>query len=149
MSSCQDLDCAILSPIPVSGEPHAALLPLWFRIMRGFLMANAIAGMVAGVFLPGSGFGAGMALSSPDNEPLFGWCLLFSLLLLPVICIVTAILLFRAASPSRMRMIVNTLVSTVLLGIWFLPTGVPLLEKACTKIMAAHAASHAPLSARP
>ncbi|MCP1249038.1 hypothetical protein [Gluconobacter oxydans] len=117
--------------------------------MRGFLMANAIAGMVAGVFLPGSGFGAGMALSSPDNEPLFGWCLLFSLLLLPVICIVTAILLFRAASPSRMRTIVNTLVSTVLLGIWFLPTGVPLLEKACTKIMAAHAASHAPLSARP
>ncbi|MFT9222138.1 hypothetical protein [Gluconobacter oxydans] len=136
-------------PVPVSGEPPAALLPLWFRIIRGFLMANAIAGMVASVFLPGIGLGAGMALSSPDNEPLFGWCLLFYLLLLPVICIVTATLLFRAASLSRIRMIVNTLVSTVLLGIWFLPRGVPLLEKACTKIMAPHAASHAPLSARP
>lgn len=136
-------------PVLVSGEPPAALLPLWFRIIRASLMANVIAGMVASVFLPGIGLGAGMALSSPDNEPLFGWCLLFYLLLLPVICIVTATLLFRAASLSRMRMIVNTLVSTVLLGIWFLPTGVPLLEKACTKIMAPHAGSHAPLSARP
>ncbi|MFT8612715.1 MAG: hypothetical protein ABF727_08755 [Gluconobacter oxydans] len=149
MSSCQDLDCATPPPVPASVEPPAAFLPLWFRIIRGFLMANVIAGMVASVFLPGIGLGAGMALSSPDNEPLFGWCLLFYLLLLPVICIATAILLFRAASPSRMRMIMNMLVSTVLLGIWFLPTGVPLLEKACTKIMAPHAASHAPLSARP
>ncbi|WP_215746472.1 hypothetical protein [Gluconobacter sp. P1C6_b] len=137
------------APVPVSGERPAALLPLWFRIIRGFLTANVIAGMVASVFLPGIGLGAGMSLSSPANEPLFGWCLLFYLLLLPVICIVTVMLLFRTAPMSRMRMIVNTLVSTVLLGIWFLPTGVPLLAKACTEIMAAYATSHAPLSARP
>lgn len=105
--------------------------------------------MVASVFLPGIGIGAAIALCSPDNEPIFGWCLFFYLLLLPVICIVTAILLFRAASPSPMQMIMNTLVSTVLLGIWFLPTGVPLLEKACTKIMTAYTASHGPIRARP
>ena len=132
-----------------SAAPCKGYAPLWFRIIRAFLAGNAVLGLTASVFLPALCIGFGMAMDNPASEPLFTRCMLVYLGLLPIVCIVTLTFLFRTRPMSLMQTIFCAGISTALLGFWFPPVGLPVIQKTCIKIKAWQAVAPSPVSPHP
>ncbi|MBF0875866.1 hypothetical protein HKD21_03265 [Gluconobacter cerevisiae] len=123
--------------------------PLWFRIIRTFLAGNAFLGLTASVFMPALCIGFGMAIDNPESESLYIKCMLIYLGLLPIVCIVTLTFLFRTRQMSLMQTLFCAGIFTALLGFWFPPLSLPVIQKTCTKIKAWQAVNLPPASTRP